>query len=491
VAWPRADVIIGNPPFLGRTKVIEERGATYAAWLAEQYPGVSGRSDYVAYWFRKAHDALPPRGRGGLVGTTAIRAGDTRKAALDYVIDHGGVIYDAVQSQPWSGEAVVRVAIVNWCKGSVPGGRRLWLADGTVPTSVAEIPGSLSGTTDVRAAKVLRVNRNPKVCSQGQTPGHRGFVLTPEEARRMVRQDPQSVQVIHPLLIGDDLVGDGVPRRFVIDIAAEDAMSAAASAPAAFQRIREQVLPVRQAAADEEQRRNREALAHHPNARLSRDYQRYLVTWWQHSRRRPAFIARMTALPRYIAVARLASEHRLPVFSFVSPTIRPDTRVVAFAFADDYSFGVLQSAVHVAWFMERSTPLKSDPSYTSTTVFDTFPWPQAPAQPAVDRIVELVAELLAFRAERMAQGITVGQQYDSLRQPGRSRLRDLHAALDRAVLDVYGFDPDEDLLAQILALNLSLAELEQAGGAVRGPGPQGLASTTQTTWRIEPVHRLL
>jgi hypothetical protein len=86
---------------------------------------------------------------------------------------------------------------------------------------------------------------------------------------------------------------------------------------------------------------------------------------------------------------------------------------------------------------------------------------------------------------------TLGEQYDSLRQPGRSRLRDLHDALDRAVLDVYGFDPDEDLLAQILALNLSLAELEQAGGAVRGPGPQGLANTTRSTWRIEPVHRLV
>jgi hypothetical protein len=202
-------------------------------------------------------------------------------------------------------------------------------------------------------------------------------------------------------------------------------------------------------------------------------------------------IAALSALPRYIAVARLASEHRLPVFSFVAPEIRPNTRLVVFALADDYSFGILQSLVHVAWFRERCTPLKTDPSYTSKAVFDSFPWPQAPAQDMVDRVVDVVAELLAFRAERMAQGITIGQQYDSLRQPGRSRLRDLHDALDRAALDVYGFDPDEDLLAQILALNLSVAELEQAGGAVRGPGPQGLANTTRSTWRIEPVHRLL
>lgn len=491
VEWPRADVIIGNPPYLGRNKLLAERGATYTAWLAERYPEVSGRSDYVAHWFRKAHDQLPSGGRGGLVGTTAIRVGDTRKAALDYVIDHGGTIYDAVASQPWSGEAKVRVSIVNWCKGSVPGGRRLWLADGTLPRPVTEIPGSLSVATDVRAAKVLRVNRNPKVCWQGQVPGHRGFVLTPEEARRMVREDQLSARVIHPYLIGDELAGDGTPTRFVIDIAAEDAMTAAAVAPAAYRRVRDLVFPDRQAAANEEQQRNRDALARHPGVRVNRHHERFLNAWWQHSWRRPVMVAALATLPRYIALSGVASEHRMPILSFVSSEIRPSNLTFVFGLADDYSFGILQSAVHVAWFRERCSRLKADPRYTSKTVFDTFPWPQAPAQDMVDRVVDIVAELLAFRAERIAQGITIGQQYDSLRQPGRSRLRDLHNALDGAVLDVYGFDPDEDLLAQILALNLSVAELEQAGGAVRGPGPQGLANTTRTTWRIEPAHRLM
>jgi hypothetical protein len=51
-------------------------------------------------------------------------------------------------------------------------------------------------------------------------------------------------------------------------------------------------------------------------------------------------------------------------------------------------------------------PAQARPSYTSKTVFDSFPWPQAPAQAVVDRVVEVVAELLAFGAERMVQGIT-------------------------------------------------------------------------------------
>jgi hypothetical protein len=202
-------------------------------------------------------------------------------------------------------------------------------------------------------------------------------------------------------------------------------------------------------------------------------------------------IVALSRLPRYIALSSVASEHRMPVFSFVSSEIHPSNLTFVFGLADDYSFGILQSTPHLAWFRERCSRLEARPRYTSKTVFDSFPWPQAPTQTAVDHVVEVVAELLAFRAQRMAHGITIVQQYDSLRQPGRSRLRDLHDALDQAVLEVYGFDPDEDLLAQILALNLSVAEQEEGGGAVRGPGPQGLANTVRTTWRIEPSHQLV
>jgi hypothetical protein len=297
--------------------------------------------------------------------------------------------------------------------------------------------------------------------------------------------------VIYPYLIGEELVSEGVPKRFVIDFAAPDVMTAEALAPGALRRLKRLVLPDREQAAERQRKANEELLAKSPDARVSHYHEAVVETWWQHARRRLPIVNPATQLPRYVALARVATTDRLPVFSFVASEIRPSDQVMVFAFADDYSFGILQSGVHVAWFRERCSRLKTDLRYTPRAVFNTFPWPQAPAQPAVDRVVEVVAELLAFRAERMAQGITIGQQYDSLRQPGRSRLRDLHESLDRAVLNVYGFDPDEDLLAQILALNLSVAELEQAGGAVRGPGPQGLANTTRSTWQIEPVHRLV
>ena len=54
-------------------------------------------------------------GKGGVVATNTIGQGKTRRASLDYIIEEGGFIYDAVSTQPWSGEAAVHVSIVNWC----------------------------------------------------------------------------------------------------------------------------------------------------------------------------------------------------------------------------------------------------------------------------------------------------------------------------------------------------------------------------------------
>jgi hypothetical protein len=137
----------------------------------------------------------------------------------------------------------------------------------------------------------------------------------------MIHDDPSSARVVHPYLIGDELVGDGIPTRFVIDIAAEDVMTAAAMAPAAFRRIHDLVLPERQAAADQEQQRNREALARHPEARVNRHHEQFLSTWWQLSWRRPTMIAALFRLPRDIELSAHASRAPPARVSFVSSEI--------------------------------------------------------------------------------------------------------------------------------------------------------------------------
>lgn len=77
------------------------------------------------------------------------------------------------------------------------------------------------------------------------------------------------------------------------------------------------------------------------------------------------------------------------------------------------------------------------------------------------------------RVRAEALSVTTGglrAAYRTLELPGRHPLKDAHAALDAAVLAAYGFDPKQDLLAQLLALNLAVAAKEKAGEPVTPPG---------------------
>jgi hypothetical protein len=132
--WPPADVIIGNPPFLGAKRLKPERGAEYVNAVRKLYPDVM--ADYCVYWFRRAHDHIPVcmkddllAGRAGLVGTQNIRNNQSRVGGLDHVVVSGTII-EAVDNQPWSGEANVNVSIVDWVKTRdqrlSPESGRLW-----------------------------------------------------------------------------------------------------------------------------------------------------------------------------------------------------------------------------------------------------------------------------------------------------------------------------------------------------------------------------
>lgn len=490
--WPRFDVCIGNPPYLGAKNFLAEKSPEEIVSLRREYPDIGGTSDYVTYWFRKVHDHLPEGGRAGLVGTANIRSGDTRKNTLDYIVDHDGVIFEAVSGIPWSGDASVEVSIVNWIKGRYEGERILWLSRGSSKMAVDQITGSLSPETDLRDAAPLKSNKKPKAIFQGQTPQHNAFVLTPEAARVLVEKDPASGTVIFPYLIGKDLIRDKpVPTRFIIDFAEEDQIAAQSQAPGAFDRVRKAVLPARELKVSEEAERNAELMKADQNARLNWERREFMSKWWHLWRRRQDMLEAIERLERYIVVSRVAVLDRPSIYAFVSPEIRPGDALTVFAFEDDYSFGILNSSHHRAYFEERCSKMRTDPRYTSKTVFDTFPWPQAPTEGAVEAVVDASAQLTQVRDENLEAGISLEAQYNAMRSPGHSALREAQTSLDAAVAKCYGFSADEEVLAQLLALNQSIAEQEETGlTEPRRPGNAGLTDTVRTSSRIEVPFQL-
>ena len=104
--------------------------------------------------------------------------------------------------------------------------------------------------------------------------------------------------------------------------------------------------------------------------------------------------------------------------------------------------------------------MKGDQRYTSSTVFDSFPWPQAPGAAQIGAVAGAAVALRALRRDLAARrGLGLRALYAAMERPGHHPLGDAHAALDAAVRAAYGMPPRGDPLAFLLDLN--------------GPAPRG------------------
>jgi N-6 DNA Methylase len=476
VSWPTVDAIIGNPPYQSKNKRQGELEPGYENKLRAGFPDVDGRADYCTYWFRRAHDSLKPGQRAGLVGTNTIRQNYSREASLDYIVNNGGTITEAVSSMVWPGDAVVHVSIVDWIKGDAPGMKRLFFQDGNkagIGQRVTEVPRigpSLSLGADVTKAQSLKVNRKA-ACYQGQTHGHKAFLINAAEAKAMLWKDKtgQLAKVLHPFLIANELVGKRQPKpqRYVIDFRGLSLLEAEEFSEI-FGRIKKNVLPAREKAAKKEAERNQQVLKKDPKATVNRHHENFLKSWWQLSYGREEMIIALEKLPRYIVCGQVTKR---PIFAFVSTEVRPNAALQVFAYEDDYTFGILQSDIHWRWFAARCSTMKSDPRYTSNTVWDSFPWPQQPSETAVNLVAEKAVSLRTTRDQlALKHNLSLRDLYRSLELPGKSPLKDAQSALDEAVRAAYGMIQEADTLGFLLDLNGQLAAAEEKGEHVRSAG---------------------
>ena len=495
--WPQVDVIIGNPPFLGAKRLKPDLGVDYVNRVRKAYPQVPGMADFCVYWFHRAALHLractaadPLAGRAGLVGTQNIRNNASREGGLDVICATGTVI-EAVDNQPWSGDANVHVSIANWVHthdtALLPKTRRLWFKAAPLVKAtkrrrsgradkefeldmreVVRINASLSDEVDVSVAGPLLCNTKPQRCFNGQMLGHQGFLLSTEQRDQIVSKDPRSAELIHPYLNGVDALTGMALDRYVLDFEQRDALQAAAF-PAAFDWVKRQVLPDRQSKAEQGKDAEGKMRPHH---------KAFLARWWQLSFGRPEMLSVIKPLPRYLCCAYVTKR---PIFIFMSSSVRPSNLIQVFGFDDDYSFSILQSAAHWTWFVMKCGKLKSDFRYSAESVFDTFPWPQSPSAAHIDAIAEAGRAVRALRTQSL-KSISGGLRalYRTLDLPGKNPLKDAHARLDAAVLAAYDFSPKADLLEQLLALNQRVAQRIGDDQSVTAPGiPAGCTDSAR------------
>ncbi|MGB4336695.1 MAG: DNA methyltransferase [Chromatiaceae bacterium] len=489
--WPAATAIVGNPPFLGGSKLLANLGEDYVTRLRKLYQGrVPGGADLVTYWFEKAR-ALVAAGkveRVGLVATNSIRGGANRKV-LDRIVETG-TIFTAWSDEPWINEgAAVRVSLVAF--GSKQGRQEVRL-DGVrmanVHSDLTATPlGEVSQGMNITVAVPLRENAG---ASLRGTTKNGPFDIPGDLARSwLTRPNPHgrpNADVLKPWCNGMD-----VTRRrsdtWIIDFGVSMPMEDASLYELPFAQVLTMVKPMR--------------------ASNRRDA--YRENWWIFGESRPGFRFAVKLLDRYIATAMVA-KHRM--FVWLQTTVIPDQQVITIIRADDTTFGTLHSRFHELWSLRLCTWLGkgNDPRYTPTTTFETFPFPAGltPADTAgptealgsgillppvapEHRPVALAIAQAAHRLNTLREGwlnppewvdrvpeIVPGYPDRLIPKPAHAaelRKRTLtnlynarpawldhaHQALDVAVAAAYGWAdytpamPEDEILRRLLALNLA------------------------------------
>jgi hypothetical protein len=405
VDWPRADAIIGNPPYHGSQRLRGELGDDYVEWLKREF-GI-GVKDFAVYWFRKAHTRLAAGGRAGLVATNSISQNRNREPSLQWIVDNGGVITNAVSTQDWSGEAAVDVSIVNWVKQ--PTSTCSFVLDGR---SVLAINPSLrEGGND--QASAFRANRG--VAFQGMLPGADYLVERSQALRLRAMRSPRYSEVIRPYLSGDDIANDPrqSPTRFVVDFGLRT-LEQAQEYSVAIEIVRRQAKPSRET-----------STSFHRNR-----------SWWQFLWPRPVFRERLGAMERFIAGT--ATSKRL-LFCWCAAEVIASNSTNIFALDSDADMGVLSSRLHEAWARAQSSTLEDRLRYTPTSAFETFPWPE-PNDANRERIAEVARRVLELRSTIcLEREIGLTRLYNEVDDGAYRPLYELHRELDEAVAAAYGW----------------------------------------------------
>ena len=484
------DCILGNPPYLGGQALSGTYGYPFCEYVKWEY-APAGLSDLVVYFVRRIYSLLRSNGFTAFITTNSIKDGDVRKDGVEHVLAQGGAINFAVRAIKWPGRANVFVSLVSLHRGEWQGKR--FLDNKEVPV----ISAFLEDTMDAGSPK--QIFENGDRMYQGSIFLGDGFLLTHEEAERLVASDPRNQEVIYPVINGQEVNNSPVqaPGRSIINFFDWD-IDKAQEYPEPFRIVEEKVKPFR---ATQNRARNRDI-------------------WWIYAEHRPGLNRNLRPLNRCFVAAATTKYLNFSA----APTNYVFLNTLYVLTTDRWDlYAAVQSTLHEVWARKYSGALETRLRYSPSDCFETFPFPEglwrAP-NPVLANLGEryhehrkslmlslwlgltdiynlfhtrdLTPEVVAEVSKKSKEDADAGYY-------GLLKLRRLHQELDEAVRDAYGWQdlnlghdfyevetlPENDrvrytispaarkeVLRRLLALNHERAKAEQAAQAVTSPAPK-------------------
>jgi hypothetical protein len=408
------DGLVGNPPFAGKNTIKRAGPIAILDWLKAAGEGLDNaaavaNADLAVHFLRRGFGLLRTDGALGFIATNTLAQGDSRRAGLSVLCRSGAVIYDAQRRRRWPGEAAVVISIIHFAKTTtfaaprtLDGSEVAWISPFLTCNQLSGEPALLSQNEgfafkgcELRSVDLLIDAEPPPSMTQLRRPDGSPYLKRYLGGRELNR---------HPLLFAD---------RFAIDA---DGLRWSAICGEIRSLLLERIASASDADTNEED-------------------------WW--SFRRPSLRLRQ-AYEAGIPLLGLACVSNTFAFVYLSEIVLPSKDVIVFAPPPSWGFALVQSQSHELWAKALCGTMRDDLRYSPSLCFSTFPAPRSDsAQAAAETIGR---EYYDFRAALMVkndEGLT--KTYNRFhdrdnREPDIVRLRELHDAMDRAVLDAYGWN---------------------------------------------------
>ena len=455
---PGFDAIVGNPPFAGKNTVAAGNVDHYPDWLKQMHDQSHGNADLVAHFFRRAFNLVRKDGAFGLIATNTIAQGDTRSTGLRWICENGGEIYHVRRRVKWPGLAAVVVSVLHVHKGHFTDTRQIDDEEADRITAFLFHRGGHDNPARLKA-NAGKSFVGSYILGMGFTfddTDKKGVASPLVEMRRLIEEKPRNREVILPYIGGEEVNTSPTHahHRYVINfrdypLRREDLGERWVDTGQDQRRewLRRGIVPLDYpgpVAADwpelleiVEQRikPERSKLTRNPIGRKRAEF------WWRYGSTSKELYAAIAGLERVLVISQTS---RTVAFAFLPRSMIYSHKLIVFPYDTYAAFTSLQSRPHDLWARFFGSTMKDDAVYTPSDCFETFPFPKGWAtHPNLEATGKAYYE---FRAQLMVandEGMT--KTYNRFHNPYENGLeiakfRELHAAMDRAVLDAYGWD---------------------------------------------------
>jgi hypothetical protein len=406
------DATIGNPPFMGGSRVVEHMGDGYASYLPMLHAGLTKKTDLCCHFFRRADRLSCDSGLLGLIGTNTITQGASRRGSLDRIIEGLRPIVFAQPDFRWPGQASLTGVIVvcgsrRWSGQVILGDRHVQEIDSHLQQRISSSP------------QFLLVNE--QLCFLGvHLGGTPGFIISTEQASEWIAADSKNSAVLFPFVGGDEICRQPLQEanRWIINFGEMEEDEASAYAMP-FRYLEREVKPLRA-------------------KKNAKKYPRMVHQWWKFWHSRHELYSDSVQHKMLLIRARTTDCHAIK--GSPSNWVHTDG-VIVFKLDDFADLAVLQSVLHEIWAERYSSSLDTRHRYIPTDCFGRFPRPTSSTEPcrsigeSYDRLRQLVMN---------ERNLGTTKTYNRLRAPDETsadiqKLRHLHVEMDHAVAAAYGW----------------------------------------------------